>query len=201
MPETHAEAVEAAVAPEPVIELSVEAAAEPEMPLANEPEAHEDHAEEHVEHPHHTEVLGAHGMADLSEDEATALAEQLAEARHEEAAAEAEADEQVGTLDEELPPAPESAAETEAFAAESEAQEQIEQQEQDRHDPDLTPSEMDDEERIDALALEAAQAMAGPAPERGSDAGELESSAASDAQPDMQPGSQPMSEGKEGTGL
>ncbi len=166
MPETHAEAVEAEAPVEPLTELSAEAAAEAEMPLASAHQAAEEHIEHHDEHPHHAEVLGAHGVADLSEDEATALAEQLAEARHEEAAAEAEADEQVGPLDEELPPAPESNAETEAFVAESEAQEQVEQQEEDHHEPDLSPSELDDEERIDALALEAAEAMAGPAPGR-----------------------------------
>jgi Rne/Rng family ribonuclease len=201
MPEAHAESVEAAAPPEPLTELSAVAAAEPEMPLAHELEAAEEHtrehSKEHAERPHHAEVLGASGMADLSEDEATALAEQLAEARHEEAAAEAEADEQVGTLDEELPPAPETAAETEAFAAESEAQDRLEQQEQDRHEPDLTPSELDDEERIDALALEAAEAMAGPAHEHENEhetgAGEHEPSAPSDAQPDIQPESQPMS--------
>jgi len=199
MPETHAESVEATAPAEPLTELSAMAAAEPEMPLAREHEAAEEHTvehtQEHAEHRQHAEVLGATGMADLSEDEATSLAEQLAEARHEEAAAEAEADEQVGTLDEELPPAPETAAETQAFVAESEAQEQLEQQEQDRHEPDLTPSELDDEERIDALALEAAEAMAGPSHEhdRETEAGEIASSAPSDAQPDIQPESQPMS--------
>ena len=204
LPETHAESVEAAAPAEPLTELSVKAAAEPEMPLAREPQAPEEHSGEHsgehahAEHPHHTEVLGATGMADLSEDEATALAEQLAEARQEEATAKAEADDQVGTLDEELPPAPETAAETAAFAAESEAQERLEQQEQDRHEPDRPTSEVDDEERIDAIALEAAEAMAGPSPERDdheheAEAGELESSAPSDAQPDVQPESQPMS--------
>jgi ribonuclease G len=203
LPETHAESVEAAAPAEPLTELSAKAAAEPEMPLAREPEAPEEHSDEHSEehadehaeeHPHHAE---AGGIADLSEDEATALAEQLAEARQEEATAKAEADEQVGTLDEELPPAPETAAETAAFAAESEAQERLEQQEQDRHEPDLTPSELDDEERIDAIALEAAEAMARPAHEHEheheAEAGELEPSVASDAQPDVQPESQPMS--------
>ena len=59
------------------------------------------------------------GTADLSEDEVTSLAEQLAEARHEEVAAEAEADAQLGMLDEELPQRPEAAAETEEFVAEA----------------------------------------------------------------------------------
>jgi len=198
MPETHAESVEAAAPVEPLTELSSTAAAEPAMPSAPEHTlAAEERTAEHAEHPHHAEVLGASGIADLSEEEATALAEQLAEARQEEAAAEAQADEQVGPLDEELSPAPETAAETAAFAAESEAQEQLEQQEADRHEPDLTPSELDDEERIDALALEAAEAMAGPAHERDheheTESGDPDPSAASDAQPDIQPASQPMS--------
>ena len=204
LPETHAESVEAEVPVEPLAELSAEAAAEPQMPLAHQHEAPEEqndehneehnneHAEEHRGH-EHAEVLGAHGMADMSEDEATAITEQLAEARHEEAAAEAEADEQIGMLDEELPPAPETAAETEAFVAESEAQERLEQQEAERHDRDLTPSELNDEERIDALALEAAEAMAGPSPEHGAGAEEHEEASPSDAQPDMQPQSQPTS--------
>ena len=58
---------------------------------------------------------------DLSEEEVTSLAEQLAEARHEEVSAQAEADSELGLLEEEPPHAPESAAETDEFIAEAEA--------------------------------------------------------------------------------
>ena len=61
--------------------------------------------------------------ADLSDEEMNALAEQLAEARHEEASAQAEADAGLGPLEEEEPPPPETAAETEEFIAEAEAEE------------------------------------------------------------------------------
>ena len=58
---------------------------------------------------------------DLSEEEVTSLAEQLAEARHEEVSAKAEADSELGMLDEEH--VPESAAEADEFSAEAEAEE------------------------------------------------------------------------------
>ncbi len=112
----------------------------------------DEHRHEPDEHPEHAELHAAAGNADLSEDEATTLAEQLAEARHEEASAEAEADEHLGILDEEQPTAPETAAEVEEFVAETEAQERIEQLGQ------------DEEERVDQLALEAAEAMGPFAP-------------------------------------
>jgi ribonuclease G len=60
---------------------------------------------------------------DLSEEEVTSLAEQLAEARHEEVSAKAEADAELGPLEEESPHVPESEAETEEFVAEAEAEE------------------------------------------------------------------------------
>jgi Rne/Rng family ribonuclease len=60
---------------------------------------------------------------DLSDEEVTSLAEQLAEARHEEVSAKAEADAELGLLDEEPPHVPESAAETDEFIAEAEAEE------------------------------------------------------------------------------
>jgi ribonuclease G len=60
---------------------------------------------------------------DLSEEEVSSLAEQLAEARHEEVSAKAEADAELGMLEEEPPHAPESAAETDEFIAEAEAEE------------------------------------------------------------------------------
>jgi ribonuclease G len=60
---------------------------------------------------------------DLSEEEVSSLAEQLAEARHEEVSAQAEADAELGLLEEEAPQAPESAAETDEFVAEAEAEE------------------------------------------------------------------------------
>jgi ribonuclease G len=60
---------------------------------------------------------------DLSEEEVTSLAEQLAEARHEEVSAKAEADSELGLLEEELPHVPESAAEADEFIAEAEAEE------------------------------------------------------------------------------
>ena len=60
--------------------------------------------------------------ADLSDEEASSLAEQVAEARQEEARAEADAAEhEHGILDEEDAHAPEGAAETEEFVAEAEA--------------------------------------------------------------------------------
>jgi Rne/Rng family ribonuclease len=60
---------------------------------------------------------------DLSEEEVTSLAEQLAEARHEEVSAKAEADAELRLLEEEAPHAPESAAETDEFIAEAEEEE------------------------------------------------------------------------------
>jgi len=60
---------------------------------------------------------------DLSDEEVTSLAEQLAEARHEEVSAKAEADAELALLDEEPPHVPESAAETDEFIAEAEAEE------------------------------------------------------------------------------
>ena len=60
---------------------------------------------------------------DLSEEEVTSLAEQLAEARHEEVSAKAEADAELSLLEEEPPHAPESASETEEFIAEADAEE------------------------------------------------------------------------------
>jgi ribonuclease G len=60
---------------------------------------------------------------DLSDEEVTSLAEQLAEARHEEVSAKAEADAELGLLDEEPPHVPESGAETDEFIAEAEAEE------------------------------------------------------------------------------
>jgi len=74
----------------------------------------------------HPEASGEHAShQDLSEEEVTSLAEQLAEARHEEvsAKAEADADAELGLLDEEPPHVPESAAETDEFIAEAEAEE------------------------------------------------------------------------------
>ena len=174
LPETHETA--SALPPEELLSAP-EVDAEEKIPLGSEIEAEleADAAEaseveepapgEHVEH------------ADLSEDEATVLAEQLAEARQEEAAAEAQADAQMAALDEEQPPAPESGAEAEEFVAETEAQEQLEQQEAEPHEPDVAQQDLDEEERIDALALEAAQAM-------GNEPGRREGT---------QPESQPMS--------
>jgi Rne/Rng family ribonuclease len=60
---------------------------------------------------------------EVSDEEMGALAEQLAEARHEEASAQAEADANHGLLEEEEPHAPESAAEAEEFVAEADAEE------------------------------------------------------------------------------
>jgi ribonuclease G len=60
---------------------------------------------------------------DLSDEEVTSLAEQLAEARHEEVSAKAEADAELGLLDEEPPHVPDSAAETDEFIAEAESEE------------------------------------------------------------------------------
>ena len=72
----------------------------------------------------HSETSGEHASHhDLSEEEVTSLAEQLAEARHEEVSAKAEADAELGLLDEEPPHVPESAAETDEFIAEAEAEE------------------------------------------------------------------------------
>jgi ribonuclease G len=59
---------------------------------------------------------------DLSDEEVSSLAEQLAEARHEEVSAKAEADAELGLLEEEAH-APESGAETDEFIAEAEAEE------------------------------------------------------------------------------
>ena len=67
------------------------------------------------------------GTHELSEEEVSSLAEQLAEARHEEVSAKAEADAELGLLEEEPPHAPESAAETDEFIAEAEAEEHEEE--------------------------------------------------------------------------
>ncbi len=67
------------------------------------------------------------GAHELSEEEVSSLAEQLAEARHEEVSAKAEADAELGLLEEEPPHAPESAAETDEFIAEAEAEEHEEE--------------------------------------------------------------------------
>src|SRR4029077_2281461 len=74
-----------------------------------------------------SEAVGEHATHhDLSDEEVTSLAEQLAEARHEEVSAKAEADADLGLLDEEPPHVPESAAETDEFIAEADAEEQEE---------------------------------------------------------------------------
>ncbi len=71
-----------------------------------------------------SEAVGEHATHhDLSDEEVTSLAEQLAEARHEEVSAKAEADAELGLLDEEPPHVPESAAETDEFIAEADAEE------------------------------------------------------------------------------
>jgi Rne/Rng family ribonuclease len=70
---------------------------------------------------------------ELSDEEVSSLAEQLAEARHEEVSAKANADAELGMLEEELPHGPESAAETDEFIAEAEAEEHEEQVEHDEH--------------------------------------------------------------------
>jgi ribonuclease G len=59
---------------------------------------------------------------ELSDEEVSSLAEQLAEARHEEVSAKAEADAELGMLEEEAH-APEGSAETEEFIADAEAEE------------------------------------------------------------------------------
>jgi len=73
------------------------------------------------------------GPHELSDEEVSSLAEQLAEARHEEVSAKAEADAELGMLEEELPHGPEGAAETDEFIAEAEAEEHEEQAEHDEH--------------------------------------------------------------------
>src|SRR5580704_1664236 len=70
---------------------------------------------------------------ELSDEEVSSLAEQLAEARHEEVSAKAEADAELGMLEEELPHGPEGAAETDEFIAEAESEEHEEQVEHDEH--------------------------------------------------------------------
>jgi len=70
---------------------------------------------------------------ELSDEEVSSLAEQLAEARHEEVSAKASADAELGMLEEELPHGPESAAETDEFIAEAEAEEHEEHEEQAEH--------------------------------------------------------------------
>jgi ribonuclease G len=72
---------------------------------------------------HHESSGAPANHHDLSDEEVTSLAEQLAEARHEEVSAKAEADAELGLLDEEPPHVPESAAETDEFIAEAEAEE------------------------------------------------------------------------------
>ena len=72
------------------------------------------------------------GPHELSDEEVSSLAEQLAEARHEEVSAKAEADAEQGLLEEEH--GPESAAETDEFIAEAEAEEHEEQAEHDEHE-------------------------------------------------------------------
>ncbi len=57
----------------------------------------------------------------LSDEEVSSLAEQLAEARHEEVSAQAEADADLGLLEEDSAHSPESAAETDEFIAEADA--------------------------------------------------------------------------------
>jgi ribonuclease G len=82
----------------------------------------------HEQQPAHAAEVGSSlpaGTAELTDEEATALAEQLAEARQEEASAEAEA--KLGTgrrFDEDAPPPPESAAERDEFIAEVREQEE-----------------------------------------------------------------------------
>ncbi len=59
---------------------------------------------------------------ELSEEEMTSLAEQLAEARHEEVSAKAEADAELDPLEEDAPHAQESAAEADEFIAETDSE-------------------------------------------------------------------------------
>jgi ribonuclease G len=73
---------------------------------------------------------------DLSEEEVTSLAEQLAEARHEEVSAKAEADAELHLLEEEPPHAPESGAEADEFIAEAE---EAEEEEHDEMSTGLAP--------------------------------------------------------------
>jgi len=82
-------APEAAAAAEDVEALSdYQAQMDEPQPHGQAASAHEAHAEVHANDEHSHEE---HAGADLSDEEATSLAEQLAEARHEEAAAEAAA--------------------------------------------------------------------------------------------------------------
>ena len=114
-----------------------EPAAESEADVAAE-EVESD--EEVQEFPHHEPAV-ANG-ADVTEDEMTALSERLAEARHEEATAEADADEVTNEplLDDEEVGSVEEAAETEELAGDEHTEEE----------------RSDDEIREDAAALEAA---------------------------------------------
>ncbi len=73
------------------------------------------------------------GSHELSDEEVSSLAEQLAEARHEEVSAKADADAELGMLEEELPHGPEGAAETDEFIAEAESEEHEEHGEHDEH--------------------------------------------------------------------
>jgi ribonuclease G len=85
-------------------------AAEPE--IETEPEVEEEsHEEPHAPEP---EAQAAGNGADVTEEEMTALSERLAEARHEETAAEAEADEVPGEPEVEEEAAPAESAEEEA---------------------------------------------------------------------------------------
>jgi ribonuclease G len=70
---------------------------------------------------------------DLSDEEVTSLAEQLAEARQEESSAQAEADADIGLLEEDSAHAPESAAETDEFIADAEAEEHDEHEHHEQH--------------------------------------------------------------------
>jgi ribonuclease G len=106
-------AADAGALPLPDSETFSEYQALPEEP----PRAVYEHAALPESSAHHP---GAHG---LSDEEVSSLAEQLAEARHEEVSAKAEADSELGLLEEELPHGPESGAETDEFIAEAEVEE------------------------------------------------------------------------------
>ena len=94
------------------------------------------------------------GPHELSDEEVSSLAEQLAEARHEEVSAKAEADAELGMLEEELPHGPEGAAEAEEFIAEAEAEEHEDQAEHDeRHD------EHEEHEQAPDIAAEGASGL------------------------------------------
>jgi ribonuclease G len=89
---------------------------------------------------------GSANAHDLSDEEVTSLAEQLAEARHEEVSAQAEADADLGLLEEDSAHAPESAAETDEFIAEAEASEHEEDHgEEHEHEEVSTSSALGEE--------------------------------------------------------